>query len=118
MPERLSAKPSRPALEIGIPGGVLVRVTHRDFILRIEVVVDLCVDLLPAIAVYGGNGWSDGKNAFAAAIFAARPLKAPRIQSVTHLVVIRHWHLTEERRYKSGGIQACSILIPRAISEP
>ena len=61
MPERLSAKPSRPALEIGVPGGGLERITHRDFILRIEVVVDLCVDLLPAIAVYGGNGGPTAK---------------------------------------------------------
>src|SRR5215469_9558015 len=118
MPERLSAKPSWPALEVGIPGGVFERVGQRDFILLIEVVVDLRVDLLSAIAVYVGNGWSDGKNVFAAAVFAAGPLKAGRIQSVTHFVVIRHWHLAEELRYKSGGIQACSILIPRAVSEP
>ena len=115
MSERFSAKTSGPVFEVGIARGVLVRVGHRDLILRVEIVVKLRVDLLAAVATHSGNGRSDGKDVFPAAIFAARPSITSRIQSVTHFVVIGLWHLAQKLRPKSAGIHACPILVPRAV---
>ena len=75
MSERLSAKPSGPAFEVGIARRALVRVGDSDLVLRVEIVVELRVDLFAAVATDGGNGWSDGKDIFAAAPFVARPSK-------------------------------------------
>src|SRR5688572_28408602 len=115
MSKRFSAKPPGPVFIVGIARGILVRVGHRDLIAIVEIVVNLRVDLLAAVAADGRNGWSNGKDVFAAAVFVARPAITGGIQSVTHFVVIWQWHLVQKTRHESCGIHTCPILIPGAV---
>ena len=101
MPERFSAKTSRPVFEVGIARRVLVRIGHRDLILRIEIVVELRVDLLAPVAADSRSLRSNGEDVFAAAVFLARPFETSRVQAISHFIVIRHRHLAQELRDES-----------------
>src|SRR6187399_1037456 len=112
MSERLSAKPTGPVFIIGVARRILIRVADGELVTRVEIVINLKVDLLAAVAIQSGNGWADGKNVFAAAALVSGPSKRSRIQSVAKLVVVGHWHLVHELRHESRRIDACPVLIP------
>src|SRR5215510_5437530 len=115
MSERLPAKSIGPVFIIGIARRILVGIADGESVLLVEVVVNLRVDLLSAVAGQSGSGRADGKNVFTAAVLPASPSKTGRVQSIAYLIVVGHRHLTHELRHKSRRINAGSILIPRTI---
>src|SRR5207253_7917388 len=84
--ENAALKAIRPCRIVKISVGVLVSVGDAQFVSRVEVVIDLGVDLLSCEIPAGSE------HTLCAAIFASCPTNSGSVQSIADFVVIRRRH--------------------------
>src|SRR5438874_12914868 len=123
MPENAAAKTIGPGFKCRAcrACGSFIRVTGAKLVFRVEIVVELRVDLLPAQVCRRRKparvGW---EYAFAPVLFVTYPAVSRRIQAVAAdrpgncLVVVRQRHLVQEFGDKTGRVDLSAICIPRA----
>ena len=117
-------KTAGPGFIIRIACRPFIRVAHTQFVGRVEVVIDLGVDLLAAETGQGGDSTIIGsKYGLGAAALVAAPPIARGIQTIAEnlgghtgihdgLVVVRQRHLGQDLCNKSCRIHSCAIGIP------
>src|SRR5262245_36328606 len=99
-----------PCHQVRAPGGNLVGITSRELVYRVEILIELHIDLLPINARA-----AEGKDPFVSAAECANPSITGRVQTIAAggFIVIGKRHLAEQLAHKSGGIYGSSIRIPR-----
>ena len=115
MPEDASAEAAGQCFIVGVAGRSLIGVTDAEFIPRVEIVIDLSVELFAAETVQRRDAVCIGaEDRLGSAVLVTRPPESRGVQTIAarEVVIVRQRRLCQLFRNESCRIHSRSIGIP------